>query len=111
MWIPIARWLTANYIPQRPRIQPQTDLLNDRVLPIYEQQQLPVLRILTGRGTEYCGKVERHDDQLYLTVNEVDHTKTKVKSRKMYVICERVYKTILQESHCLLEKRSGRKSS
>ena len=26
------------------------DLLNDRVLPFYEQQQVPLLRILTDRG-------------------------------------------------------------
>lgn len=45
-----------------------TDLLNDRVLPFYESQGLPVLRILTDRGTEYCGKVEQHDYQLYLAI-------------------------------------------
>ena len=31
------------------------DLLNDRVLPFYQSQDLPMLRILTDRGTEYCG--------------------------------------------------------
>ena len=29
------------------------DMLNDKVLPFYEQHELPVLRILTDRGTEY----------------------------------------------------------
>ena len=56
------------------------DTLNDKVLAFFEQQQLPVLRILTDRGTEYCGKAEHHDCQLYLAVNAIDHTKTKVKS-------------------------------
>ncbi|MGY5395344.1 IS481 family transposase, partial [Acinetobacter sp. NigerLNRRAM0016] len=42
------------------------DLLNDRVLPFYQSQDLPMLRILTDRGTEYCGKVEQHDYELYL---------------------------------------------
>src|SRR6202012_768744 len=37
------------------------DMLNDKVLPFFEQEQLPMLRILTDRGTEYCGKVEQHD--------------------------------------------------
>jgi transposase InsO family protein len=73
------------------------DLLNDRVLPFYEQHSLPVLRILTDRGTEYCGNVERHDYQLYLAVNEIDHTKTKVKSPQTNGICERFHKTVLQE--------------
>ena len=53
------------------------DLLNDKVLPFYEQHQLPLLRILTDRGTEYCGKAETHDYQLYLAINEIEHTKTK----------------------------------
>jgi len=46
------------------------DLLNDRVLPFFEEQQLPLLRILTDRGTEYCGKATSHDYPLYLTINE-----------------------------------------
>ena len=73
------------------------DVLNDRVLPFYEQHSLPVLRILTDRGTEYCGNVERHDYQLYLAVNEIEHTKTKVKSPQTNGICERFHKTVLQE--------------
>lgn len=73
------------------------DLLNDRVLPFFEQQGLPVLRILTDRGTEYCGKAEQHDYQLYLAINDIDHTKTKAKSPQTNGICERFHKTVLQE--------------
>ena len=73
------------------------DLLNDRVLPFYEQHELPLLRILTDRGTEYCGKAETHDYQLYLAINDIDHTKTKVRSPQTNGICERFHKTILQE--------------
>ncbi len=73
------------------------DLLNDKVLPFYESQHLPVLRILTDRGTEYCGKVEHHDYQLYLAINDIDHTKTKAMSPQTNGICERFHKTILNE--------------
>lgn len=73
------------------------DLLNDRVLPFYQSQDLPMLRILTDRGTEYCAKVEQHDDELYLAVNDIDHTKTKAASPQTNGICERFHKTILQE--------------
>jgi transposase InsO family protein len=73
------------------------DLLNDRVLPFYEAYGLPVLRILTDRGTEYCGRAETHDYQLFLAVNDIDHTKTRVKSPQTNGICERFHKTILQE--------------
>ena len=58
---------------------------------------LPVLRILTDRGTEYCGRVDKHDYQLFLAINDIDHTKTKVKSPQTNGICERFHKTILQE--------------
>ena len=73
------------------------DLLNDRVLPFYEQHDLPVLRVLTDRGTEYCGRVDSHDYQLYLALNDIDHTRTKAKSPQTNGICERFHKTILQE--------------
>ncbi|WP_193090516.1 IS481 family transposase [Advenella sp. FME57] len=73
------------------------DLLNDKVLPFYEQNGLPVLRILTDRGTEFCGRVDHHDYQLYLAVNDIDHTKTKAMSPQTNGICERFHKTILQE--------------
>ena len=48
------------------------DLLNDRVLPLFEAHGLPLLRRLTDRGTETCGRVEQHDDELYLAVNDID---------------------------------------
>jgi len=73
------------------------DLLNDKVLPFYTSHDLPMLRILTDRGTEYCGKVEQHDFQLYLAINDIDHTKTKAMSPQTNGICERFHKTILQE--------------
>lgn len=73
------------------------DLLNDRVLPFYQEHQVPLLRVLTDRGTEYCGKVEQHDYQLYLAVNDIDHTRTKAQSPQTNGICERFHKTILNE--------------
>ena len=56
-----------------------------------------MLRILTDRGTEYCGKAESHDYQLYLAINDIDHTKTKARHPQTNGICERFHKTILQE--------------
>lgn len=73
------------------------DLLNDRVLPFYAENDLPMLRILTDRGTEYCGKADRHDFQLYLAINDIEHTRTKARHPQTNGICERFHKTILQE--------------
>ena len=73
------------------------DLLNERVLPHYEKHDLPLLRILTDRGTEYCGKVEQHDYQLYLALNDIEHTRTKARHPQTNGIVERFHKTIGDE--------------
>ena len=56
------------------------DILNDRVLPFFEQHEIPLLRVLTDRGTEYCGNREHHECQLYLAVENVDHSRIKARS-------------------------------
>ena len=73
------------------------DLLNDRVLPFFQEHQVPLLRLLTDRGSEYCGRIEQHEFQLYLAVNDIDHTRTKAQSPQTNGICERFHKTILNE--------------
>ena len=73
------------------------DLLNDRVLPFFDEHDIALLRILTDRGTEYCGKVESHDYELFLGVNDIEHTKTKAAHPQTNGICERFHKTILTE--------------
>lgn len=73
------------------------DLLNDRVLPLLEDHGVGLIRILTDRGTEFCGRPERHDYQLYLAVNEIEHTKTKAYSPQTNGICERFHRTIKEE--------------
>ena len=73
------------------------DLLNDQVLPYFAEQNVPALRILKDRGTEFCGKLEQHDYQLYLAMNDIAHTRTKAASPRTNGICERFHKTILQE--------------
>ena len=73
------------------------DLLNDRVLPFFEEQEIPVLRVLTDRGTEFCGSLDKHPYEIYLQLNEIEHTKTKVKSPQTNGICERFHQTVLNE--------------
>lgn len=81
------------------------DLLNDRVLPFFAEHEVPILRILTDRGTEYCGKVEHHDYQLYLAVNGIEHTRTKTASPQTNGICERFHRTILEEFYQIAFRR------
>ena len=73
------------------------DLLNDHVLPWFEEQQVRLLRILTDRGTEYCGSIENHEYQLYLAIENIDHSRTKAKSPQTNGICERFHRTIKNE--------------
>jgi transposase InsO family protein len=81
------------------------DLLNDKVLPFFAEHGMGMLRILTDRGTEYCGKVEHHDYQLYLALNDIEHTKTKAASPQTNGICERFHQTILQEFYQVTFRR------
>ena len=73
------------------------ELLSDRVLPFFEQHEVKLLRVLTERGSEYCGNPERHEYELYLAVEDIDHTRTKTKSPQTNGICERFHKTVLNE--------------
>jgi transposase InsO family protein len=73
------------------------DLLNDRVLPFFEEHGIVVNRVLTDRGTEYCGRPEHHEYELYLAVEDIDHTRTRTKSPQTNGICERFHKTLLDE--------------
>lgn len=73
------------------------DILNDRILPWYEKEDVALLRILTDRGTEYCGKIENHAFQLFLSIENIDHSKTKAFSPQTNGICERFHKTMKQE--------------
>ena len=69
------------------------ELLNDRVS-----------RILTDRGSEYCGR-EDHAYQLYLAVEDIEHTRTKVRSPQTNGICERFHKTMLDEFYRVAFRR------
>ena len=73
------------------------DMLNDKVVPFFEEQQIPLLRVLTDRGTEYCGKREYHEYELYLNIEDIDHSKTHVRSPQSNGICERFHRTMKQE--------------
>jgi transposase InsO family protein len=66
-------------------------------LPFYEENGVALQRILTDRGTEYCGNPEHHEYELYLAVENIDHTRTKAKSPQTNGIVERYHKTILNE--------------
>jgi hypothetical protein len=76
---------------------PAADLLNDQVVPVFEENEVPLSRMLTDRGTEYCGSPDSHEYELYLAIEHIDHTRTKVKSPQTNGIVERLHRTMLTE--------------
>lgn len=99
-----SKWAAAKLYTTKTPIT-AADLLNDRVLPFFAEQGMGMIRILTDRGTEYCGKPKTHDYQLYLALNEIEHTKTKANHPQTNGICERFHKTILQEFYQVAFRR------
>jgi transposase InsO family protein len=81
------------------------DMLNDRVLPFFEENGVPLLRILTDRGSEYCGNRESHEYALYLDLENIEHTRTKTKSPQTNGICERFHQTIQNEFYASAFRR------
>lgn len=77
------------------------DILNDRVLPFFEEHQIPLLRILTDRGTEYKGRPEHHEYELYLQIESIEHSKTKVRHPQSNGICERLHRTMQEEFYAV----------
>jgi len=85
-------------------------ILNDRVLPFFESHMIPVLRVLTDRETEYTGVPEKHLFELYLQMNDIEHTTTKAKSPLTKGICERFNQTVLNEFYKIAFRKNIYKS-
>lgn len=81
------------------------DLLNDRVIPFFDEQKIPLLRILTDRGAEYCGKPENHAYQLYLGIESIDHSRTKANSPQTNGICKRFHRTMQDECYNIIFRK------
>ena len=77
------------------------DILNDRVLPFFEDQQVPLLRILTDRGTEFKGRPEHHEYELYLQIEGIEHSKTQIRRPQSNGICERLHRTMQEEFYAV----------
>jgi transposase InsO family protein len=80
------------------------DLLNDQVLPFFEEHEIVLSRVLTDLGTQYCGS-DGHEYELYPAVEDIDHTRTKAKSPQTNGICERFHKTVLNEFYRVIFRK------
>lgn len=73
------------------------EFLNSKVLPFFDEHRPSVLRVLTDRGTEYCGRPETHHYQLFLYLNDIEHSKTKARHPQTNGSCEKLNQTIQEE--------------
>ena len=73
------------------------DLLNDKVLPFLDHHGVPLLRVLTDRGTEYGHKNLEHPYQLFLHLNDIEHTRTQVRHPQTNGCTERLNQIIQEE--------------
>ncbi len=77
--------------------QAAADLLTSRVLPFYVGEGVPVARMLTDRGTEFCGLAGQHPYEATLAAWEIEHRMTKVRSPRTNGFVERFNRTVLDE--------------
>ena len=81
------------------------DFLNDKVLPMFDEHQMSLLRTLTDRGTEYCGNTETHPYQLFLHLNDIEHSKTKARHPQTNGCTEKLNQTIQEEFYAVAFRR------
>ena len=99
-----SKWAAAKLYTTKTPIT-AADLLNDKVLPFFAEQGMGLIRILTDRGTEYCGKPESHDYQLYLALNDIEHTKTKVRHPQTNGLIITIMKELTRARFVMAERR------
>lgn len=77
------------------------DFLNDKVLPTFDEHRISVLRVLTDRGGEYCGRKDAHMYQLFLQLQDIEHTRTKARHPQTNGACEKLNQTIDREFYAI----------
>ena len=72
-------------------------VLNDKVLPFFEEHDAKIQTILSDNGREFCGREDHHPFELFLQLEEIEHRTTQVRRPQSNGIVERMHKTLLDE--------------
>jgi transposase InsO family protein len=72
-------------------------VLNDKVLPFFEEQHCAVITVLSDNGREYCGRPDKHPFELFLQLEGIEHRTTQVRRPQSNGIVERLHRTLLDE--------------
>ena len=73
------------------------DLLNDRVIPFYQDHKITIEHVLTDNGSEYCGRKLEHYYQVLLALHGIKHRRTRVATPRTNGFVERFNRTVLNE--------------
>lgn len=72
-------------------------VLNNRVLPFFEEHGVRIRTVLSDNGREYCGRPDRHPYELFLQLEDIEHRTTKVRRPQSNGFIERFHRTLLDE--------------
>ena len=96
---PVEGRLYANKLPLT-----AVQLLNNDVLPTFEQHGAKVEAVLSDNGREFCGREDQHPYELFLQLEGIEHKRTRVRRPQSNGIIERLHRTLLDE-HFRVEGR------
>ena len=71
-------------------------VLHNDVLPFYQDRAIPVEKVLTDNGREFCG-TDTHPFELYLALAGLTHKRTKVRHPQTNGFVERFHRTAKEE--------------
>jgi len=66
-------------------------------LPFFDDYGIKILRLLSDNGPEYCGRPESHPYELFLHLNDIEHTRIKVRHPQTNGAVEKLNQTIQEE--------------
>jgi len=72
-------------------------VLNEDVLPFFEEHDARITTILSDNGREFCGRADNHPYELFLQLEEIEHRTTKVRRPQSNGFVERLHRTLLDE--------------
>jgi len=91
--------LYANKLPLN-----AVQVLNNDVLPTFEEHGATVDAVLIDNGRKFCGREDQQPYELFLQLEGIEHKRTKVRRPQSNGIVERLHRTLLDE-HFRVEGR------
>ena len=72
-------------------------ILNESVLPFFEEHEASITTILSDNGREFCGRPDQHPYELFLQLEGIEHRTTRVRRPQSNGFIERFHRTLLDE--------------